>query len=159
MGPMVQYAMGAFIQSLEQNRGIEQYLQSLGTKCHIYVGTGLGELTIAYEEALRFESAFHRWNEFWAAPERCSPLRAHKSGEHVDSNAPRDPVTLTVGSEEWIEAKHEWERHWAARSDGLTDYLNEARSIQGEPVPPSSNSAKLSKTAVKDGTIIVPAVL
>ncbi|HEY3055123.1 MAG TPA: beta-ketoacyl synthase, partial [Thermoanaerobaculia bacterium] len=46
MGPMVQYAMGAFIQSLSQNRGIEPYLQSLGTRCHIYVGTGLGELTI-----------------------------------------------------------------------------------------------------------------
>ena len=33
MGPMVKYAIGAFIQSLGQNPGIEQYLQSLGTRC------------------------------------------------------------------------------------------------------------------------------
>ena len=39
MGPIVQYAIGAFIQSLDQNPGIEWYLQSLGTKTHIYVGT------------------------------------------------------------------------------------------------------------------------
>ncbi|MEA2462657.1 MAG: 3-oxoacyl-[acyl-carrier-protein] synthase, partial [Acidobacteriota bacterium] len=42
MGPMVQFAIGAFIQSLGQNPGLEQYLQSLGTQCHVYVGTGLG---------------------------------------------------------------------------------------------------------------------
>src|SRR5439155_1462948 len=44
MGPMVKYASGSFIQSLKQNPGIEQYLQSLGTKCHVYVGTGLRAL-------------------------------------------------------------------------------------------------------------------
>jgi 3-oxoacyl-(acyl-carrier-protein) synthase len=146
---MVQYAIGAFIQSLSQNRGIESYLQSLGTKCHIYVGTGLGELTITYEEALRFDSAFNRWNEFWAAPERCSALRAHNSGERTDPKAPADPATWPVGSEEWIEAKHEWERFWSARSDALTDYLAEARSIHGEPVPPSSSSAKLGSIRQK----------
>jgi 3-oxoacyl-(acyl-carrier-protein) synthase len=149
MGPMVQYAIGAFIQSLRQNHGIESYLQSLGIKCHIYVGTGLGELTITYEEALRFESAFNRWNEFWAAPERCAALRGHQRGERVDANAPLDPATLPIGSEAWIDAKHQWERYWAQRSDALTDYLAEARTVHGEPVPPSSNSAKLSSIRQK----------
>src|SRR5512142_2626246 len=119
MGPMVQFAMGSFIQSLSQNPGIESYLQSLGTKCHVYVGTGLGELTITFEEAKRFERAFHKWNEFWAAPERCSALREHLGGR-IDPNAPADPKTARLGSEAWIDAKREWERYWAERSDALT---------------------------------------
>jgi 3-oxoacyl-(acyl-carrier-protein) synthase len=143
MGPMVQYAIGSFIQSLTQNPGIEQYLQSLGTKCHVYVGTGLGEVTVTHQEALNLDRAQHRWNEFWAAPERCSALRQHQSGD-TDPNAPADPSTLPIGSEAWIEGKRDWETYWAAKSDGLASYLSEAAAIQAEPVPPSSGSAKLS---------------
>lgn len=143
MGPVVQYAIGAFIQSLGQNAGIEEYLQSLGTACHIYVGTGLGDITVTQTEAIRYERALRRWNEFWAAAERCEPLRRHLGGE-TDPAAPRDPRELSIGTEEWIEAKYDWEDHWAAKSDGLASYLAEAREIHAEPVPPSSGSAKLS---------------
>jgi 3-oxoacyl-[acyl-carrier-protein] synthase II len=143
MGPMVQFAIGAFIQSLRQNPGIEQYLQSLGTQCHVYVGTGLGDVTITQEQALAYERALRRWNEFWAQPERCASLRHHHDGQR-DADAPRDPAELSLGTEEWIEAKHAWEAHWAAKSDALTEYLGEARLVHSEPVPPSSGSAKLS---------------
>lgn len=148
MGPMVQYAIGAFIQSLTQNAGIERYLQSLGTKCHVYLGTGLGELTVVSEEALRYARAQRAWNEFWAAPERCEALRKHLGGES-DAAAPRNPAGLTIGSEEWINAKHDWEAYWAERSEQLTAYLAEAAAILGEPVPPSSGSAKLSSIRQK----------
>lgn len=148
MGPMVQFAIGAFIQSLGQNPGIEQFLQSLGTRCHVYVGTGIGEITITQHEAIRYERALRRWNEFWAAPERCAPLRAHLEGT-LDETAPRNPRELEIGTETWIEAKYEWEAHWAGKSDALTAYLVEAREIQGEPVPPSSGSAKLSSIRQK----------
>jgi 3-oxoacyl-[acyl-carrier-protein] synthase II len=148
MGPMVQYAIGAFIQSLSQNPGIESYLQSLGTRCHVYVGTGLGEMTIMYEEARHLDRAMNRWNEFWGAPPRSAALRKHIDG-HPDPNAPRDPKAVEMGSEAWIEAKYEWERYWAERSDALLEYLAEARQIHGEPVPPSSASAKLSSIRQK----------
>jgi 3-oxoacyl-(acyl-carrier-protein) synthase len=143
MGPMVQYAIGAFIQSLSQNEGIEQYLQSLGTKAHVYVGTGIGEITVTHQQVNAYERVLHKWNEFWAAPERCTPLRNHLAGQ-ADAEAPRNPAELPLGSEEWIEAKHAWETFWAERSDALAQYLAEAREIHGEPVPPSSGSAKLS---------------
>ena len=143
MGPMAKFAIGAFIQSLSQNPGIETYLQSLKTKCHIYVGTGIGDITITQEEALRHERALRRWNEFWSATERCSALRAHLDGD-VDPAAPREPDNFPIGSEEWIEAKYAWEEFWAAKSDGLQQYLLEAAAIQGEAVPPSSGSAKLT---------------
>jgi len=143
MGMVAKYAMGAFIQSLDQNRGIEQYLQSLGPQCHVYVGTGIGDIGVIDEQAVRLDRAMRRWNEFWAAPERCAALRAHVDGSR-DPAAPRDPEEFPVGSEDWIDAKHAWERFWAAKSDGLLEYLTEAAAIQGEPVPPSSGSAKLT---------------
>src|SRR5215210_8089565 len=143
MGSMVKYAIGAFIQSLEQNSGIEQYLQSLGEKCHVYVGTGIGDIGTIYEQSVTLDGAMRRWNEFWAAPERCAALRAHVDGSR-DPAAPRDPEEFPVGSEDWIDAKHAWETFWAAKSDGLQQYLTEAAAIQAEPVPPSSGSAKLT---------------
>lgn len=148
MGPMVQYAIGSFIQALGQNPGIETYLQSLGTRCHVYVGTGLGDIPIISEEALRLDRAQHRWNEFWAKPERCEALREHFEGEH-DPHAPKDPSEFFVGSEEWIDAKHAWEKYWSNRSDALREYLAEAAKIHGEPVPPSSGSAKLTSIRQK----------
>jgi 3-oxoacyl-[acyl-carrier-protein] synthase II len=143
MGAMVQYAIGAFIQSLDQNPGIETYLQSLGTRCHVYVGTGVGDLTTQGQGFLDYDRAQHRWNEFWAAPERCAARRAHAEGS-PDPAAPTDPEELPIGSEAWIEAKRAWEAFWAAKSDALQQYLAEAAAIQAEPVPPASGSAKLS---------------
>ncbi|HEY0156924.1 MAG TPA: beta-ketoacyl synthase N-terminal-like domain-containing protein [Thermoanaerobaculia bacterium] len=148
MGPMVQFAIGAFIQALGQNPGLEQYLQELGTKTHVYVGTGLGDITITQTQSLVYDRALRRWNEFWAKPERCTPLTRHLEGEPDDA-APRNPAELELGSEEWIEAKHAWEAHWATKSDALARYLAEARDVHSEPVPPSSGSAKLSSIRQK----------
>ncbi|MEA2489915.1 MAG: 3-oxoacyl-[acyl-carrier-protein] synthase [Acidobacteriota bacterium] len=148
MGPMVQFAIGAFIQSLSQNPGIEEYLQSLGTQAHVYVGTGLGDISVTHREVKEYERALGRWNEFWAKTERCEPLRRHLAGE-TDTNAPADPASFALGSEEWIDAKHAWEAYWAGKSDALTQYLAEAREIQSEPVPPASGAAKLSSIRQK----------
>jgi len=147
MGPMVQYAIGSFIQSLSQNPGIEAILQSQGIKTHVYIGTGLGEVTIQHEQSVGYDRALRRWNEFWAAPERCMALRERKSADATD--APADPAGFPVGSEAWIDAKHAWESYWASKSDGLQQYLADARKIHGEPVPPSSGSAKLSSIRQK----------
>ncbi|HEX8620028.1 MAG TPA: beta-ketoacyl synthase N-terminal-like domain-containing protein [Thermoanaerobaculia bacterium] len=149
MGPVVQFAIGAFIQSLGQNSGLEEYLQSLGTKCHVYVGTGLGDVTVTQQEALSYDRALRRWNEFWAAPERCTPLREHLDGTAPQPDAPQHPKELQLGTEEWIDGKHAWEAYWALKSDALTEYLREAAQINGEPVPPSSGSAKLSSIRQK----------
>jgi 3-oxoacyl-[acyl-carrier-protein] synthase II len=144
MGPMAQYAIGAFIQSLGQNPGLEQYLQQLGDRCHVYVGTGLGDFSVQHDQSIAYDRAQRRWNEFWASPERNSAHRLHLSGETSDPQAPEHPDAHPLGSEAWIDAKHQYEDFWSGRSDGLQQYLEEARSIHGEPVPPSSGSAKLS---------------
>jgi 3-oxoacyl-[acyl-carrier-protein] synthase II len=148
MGPMVQFAIGAFVQSLGQNPGIEQYLQSLGMQCHVYIGTGIGDITVTQEQTLVYERTLRRWNEFWARPECCAALRHHQEGQ-ADSEAPPDPAQLQLGTEAWIEGKHAWEAYWAAKSDALGEYLAEARLVHADPVPPSSGSAKLSSIRQK----------
>lgn len=63
------YAVGAFIQALEQNPGIEQVLQQLGPEAHVYVGTGLGSLHTIHRESLALQERQLRWDAFWAGRE------------------------------------------------------------------------------------------
>jgi 3-oxoacyl-(acyl-carrier-protein) synthase len=59
------YAIGAFIQSLEQNAGLEQALQELGPRAHVYVGTGLGSLNTIYQASIALHESQKRWDLFW----------------------------------------------------------------------------------------------
>src|SRR3569623_232019 len=63
------YAAGAFIQSLNQNPGIEQVLQELKDEAHIYVGTGLGSLHTIYDVSVALHESQKRWDAFWAGRE------------------------------------------------------------------------------------------
>jgi len=64
------YAVGAFIQALGQNPGLEQVLQQLGTEAHVYVGTGLGSIHTIHRESLALQERQARWDAFWAGREQ-----------------------------------------------------------------------------------------
>jgi 3-oxoacyl-[acyl-carrier-protein] synthase II len=64
------YAVGAFIQALSQNPGLEQVLQGLGTRAHVYVGTGLGSIHTIHRESLALQERQARWDAFWAGREQ-----------------------------------------------------------------------------------------
>ncbi|HVS64891.1 MAG TPA: beta-ketoacyl synthase N-terminal-like domain-containing protein [Thermoanaerobaculia bacterium] len=66
LGMPIQYAIGAFIQALGQNRGVEQWLQELGTRARVYVGTGIGDIETIRRCALRLDAAQREWDAFWA---------------------------------------------------------------------------------------------
>jgi 3-oxoacyl-[acyl-carrier-protein] synthase II len=116
MGAPTLYAIGAFIQSLCQNPGIEDELRSLGTEAHVYVGTGLGSLDTTYKASIALYKAQTRWDAFWAAPERNTELRDNRDA-HPD--APLECET------------EEWNRYWMERSPELREYLAELAEIDG----------------------------
>ena len=61
-----QFAIGAFIQALNQNPGIELEMQSLGTQTHVYVGSGLGNLNTLYDASVKHHHAQLAWDAFWS---------------------------------------------------------------------------------------------
>jgi 3-oxoacyl-[acyl-carrier-protein] synthase II len=116
------YAVGAFIQSLGQNPGIEAELSRLGSRAHVYIGTGLGAVATVGEAALSLDRAQRRWNRFWG--ER-NPAR-----EASDAAAGAPPAPETVPAADRTDAEDAWWQHWAAGSPDLHVYLRETAEIE-----------------------------
>ncbi len=126
-----QYAIGAFVQALGQNPGIEQELQRLGPAAHVYVGTGLGALDTIGRVSLDLYRAQRRWNRFWAQPERNSALAeylAHPESVDPTLDVPKTPEESAAGEIE--DAEDRFWGFWAERSPELGDYLAELRDIE-----------------------------
>lgn len=149
MDPMVQYAIGAFIQSLGQNPGIEEELQALGTAAHVYVGTGVGALPTFYSESVALHRSQRRWDRFWCQPERNGAVADYlalgdddRREKERELGAPPHPDR--VEGDDRDTAEEEWWHFWAARSDKLRQYLDELAEIEGLTVEGSVQSAKMA---------------
>lgn len=142
MGKPTQFAIGAFIQSLRQNPGLEQELQALGPRAHVYVGTGLGDLPTIYDISLDHYRAQRRWNRFWAAPERNSALRHWLETREALPGLPPEPSTVDEAERDL--AEEAWWRYWAGRSPELLEFLAELREIEAIGVEGEVESAKLA---------------
>ncbi len=141
MGLPTLYAIGAFIQALRQNPGIEQELRDLGTAAHVYVGTGLGDLPTTYRISLEYHAAQREWNRFWANPERNRALREYLAGgRSVHPEAP--PAPETVPAPERAAAEEAWWSYWLHRSRELREYLAELSEIESMNVDGAVESAK-----------------
>jgi 3-oxoacyl-(acyl-carrier-protein) synthase len=116
MGTPTLYAIGAFIQSLAQNPGIERELKELGNQAHAYVGTGLSSLDTTYKVSIAYYEAQRRWDAFWAAPQKNSELRENRDA-HPDAPEQADADA--------------WNRFWMERSPELREYLAEMADIDG----------------------------
>jgi 3-oxoacyl-[acyl-carrier-protein] synthase II len=142
MGNMVKYALGAFIQALEQNPGIEELLQSLKTQAHIYVATGLGDFPLHYEKAMQYNKAQQRWNRFWCRDEYHRELAAYrvttspaaKTDLREKIGAPPDPDAFDPLEENYEDITESWYAFWVNRSDGLREYLDELKQIEAESI-------------------------
>ena len=130
-----QFALGAFIQALGQNPGLERELQSLGSAAHVYVGTGIGNIDTVYRASIELHYAQRRWDRFWSEPERNSALRA--SGETPPTGDP--------------EVEAEWRSLWMERSPELTAYLAELAALEDVTIDgPSVDTAKLNAIREKE---------
>lgn len=145
MDPMCCYAIGAFIQALGQNPGLEEELERLGREAHVYVGTGLGSLPTIYDTSLALYRAQRTWNHFWAQPARNRALVAYLeagSREREEEGIPPHPDT--AGADDRALAEDTWWDHWAQRSESLAEYLQELREIESLTVEGEVEAGKMS---------------
>lgn len=142
MGKPTQYAIAAFTQALRQNPGLEQELQALGTRAHVYVGTGLGDLPTIHDITLDLHRAQRRWDRFWADPSRNSALRQWQETREPRPGMP--PAPETVDELERDQAEEAWWHYWTEQSPELREYLKELREIEALAVEGSVESAKLA---------------
>ena len=149
MGLPVQYALGCFIQALDQNPGIETTLRELGSRCRVYVGVGVGDLPVEHEQSIALYRAQRRWNRFWAQPERNDVLRRYlDDGVVPEDGDPIPPPWESVEGFEQDEAKDAWWQFWGHRSPQLREYLDEYRAIEAIAVEGEVESGKLK--AIKE---------
>ncbi len=140
MDPTTLYAVGSFIQSLSQNPGLEEALQELGPAAHVYVGNALGAYPTVYRTSVEHYRAQRRWNRFWSAPERNAAYAAFLA---KDGDVPvQNPETI-VDPDAREEAEDAWFAYWAARADGLSDYLAQLREIEALRVEGDVETGKL----------------
>lgn len=145
MDKPTQFAIGAFVQALGQNPGIEEELVRLGTAAHVYVGTGLGALGTIGEISLHLYRAQRRWNRFWAQPERNRELAeylAHPESLDPTVEVPAFPEDVPPDEVEVAEDRF-WE-FWAARSPELAEYLEELREIESLTVDGPVETGKMA---------------
>ncbi len=134
------YAIASFIQALQQNPGIERALQELGTQAHVYVGNALGAYPTIYGSAVELYRAQRRWNRFWSHPERNA---AHAEYRARGGDVPlTDPATLS-DPDAREQAEDAWFAHWAAKSDGLRQYLKELSVIESPAVEGDVTAGKM----------------
>jgi len=135
------YAVGAFIQALGQNPGIEQELQALRGAAHVYVATAIGAFPTLHAASLQYHRAQRRWNRFWADPERNSALREYQThgGPRPPIEDPRD--ALDVDRREELEDA--WFAYWAERSDQLALFLQELSEVESSQLQGDVESGKL----------------
>ena len=138
------YAIGAFIQALEQNPGLEQELTRLGTRAHVYTGTGLGNLATISDNALALARAQRRWDRFWA--ERTPELTAWRRGlepADVPAAMPDNPA-LEADADRREDLEGPWWQFWAARSSELKQFLAELADIEGISIEGDVERGKMS---------------
>jgi len=139
MGSMVKYAIGAFIQALGQNPGVEKLLHELGGETHVYVGTGIGEFPVQYENSVSYYKTMRFWNRFWSKPENNSEIAAYLAVDEAGKaeireriGAPEDPAGVDRDDDRFEDCLEAWRTFWVTRSDRLKVYLNELRVIESE---------------------------
>lgn len=152
MGMMIQYSLGAFIQALGQNPGIEQTLQELGTQTQVLIGTGLGQLPTSYDCSIELYRAQRRWDRFWADASRNSDRNSYEALSTEDRRAlqrewqiPPDPRESDGDPEERELVESEWNAFWMRRSDALAEYLNGFDEIESEGVDGDIEREKLRR--------------
>ncbi|MFP5284907.1 MAG: beta-ketoacyl synthase N-terminal-like domain-containing protein [Thermoanaerobaculia bacterium] len=141
MDPTTLFAVGAFIQALGQNPGLEQELQRLGTRAHVYVGCGIGNVLTIAQATLAHDRAQRAWDRFWA--ERNPALQAWWDAP-AEGRPEAPPPPESLPPEERSDADRAWWHFWAGSCPDLRAYLAELAEIESLTVEGDVESGKMS---------------
>jgi 3-oxoacyl-(acyl-carrier-protein) synthase len=131
MGDNVLFALGATVQAMQCDPKLEALARELDEKCHVYVGSGVGDLPQSYAAARSLDRATRAWNQFWASPARCPARKIYDETKTTsDAPPPPNPSSFPVDSEERLEARVAWEAYWAARSSALKTFLGRLAAVE-----------------------------
>ncbi len=140
-GRTIQFAIGAFIQALGQNPGLEQELQALGHEAHVYVGTCLGDFALHHDVSIEYDRAQRHWSKFWCGPEHNPKLADYRASSPATRRslreqlgAPPDPADLDPEDPDQEVTLAHWLDFWIERSEGLRKYLAELQQIEAEGI-------------------------
>jgi len=132
MADNVQFAVGATIQALQCDPSLEALVREVDEGCHIYVGSGVGELPESYRAAAALERATREWNRFWAQPLRCAARRKYDTDGVLPDGPPppADPAAFPVDSEARFDARVAWDAYWARHSLPLRNFLERFAAVE-----------------------------
>src|SRR5262245_5328887 len=143
------YAIGAFIQALGQNQGLDTELQRLGSQAHVYIGMGLGNIGTISSAGLTLDRAQRTSDRFWSNPVRNSELHRYLTGESLQgTDIPVNPAEVVENDRE--AAEQQWQHYWAGRSPELASYLEELAEIENVKVEGDVESGKMRAMREKD---------
>ncbi len=124
MGENVQFALGATIQAIESQPGLEALEREADEQCTVLIGSGVGDLGATHEAASALDHATRAWNHFWASSTHCSERRRFEAGQtRPVPPPPQDPTLLPIDSPGRCDAVIALETYWVSRSDGLKGFL------------------------------------
>ncbi|MBX3229564.1 MAG: beta-ketoacyl synthase [Labilithrix sp.] len=142
MGDNVLFALGATVQAMRCEPRLEKIARALDDRCHVYVGSGVGDLPQSYAAVRSLDRATREWNHFWADPARCAARRAfEETGDAGGVAPPPNPTTLPVDSEARQDARVAWDAFWAARSSALSDFLVRLAAVENAAQAPEGQVA------------------
>jgi 3-oxoacyl-(acyl-carrier-protein) synthase len=131
MGDNVLFALGATVQAMRCEPKLESIARSLDDRCHVYVGSGVGDLPQSYLAVRSLDRATREWNQFWADASRCPARKAYEeTGDAGSEPPPADPAHFPVDSEERHDARVKWDAFWAERSTGLRDFMQRVAVVE-----------------------------
>lgn len=136
------YAVGAFIQALQQNPGIVDTLEELGPLAHVYVGTGMGSIATIYRSSVESERLLWEWEEFWATPVHNECLRRYLEAKDFASSAAGDSGEIPRKQD-----RRSWNHYWAMRSPELAGFLEELALLDDYEIPVGEPNGKAAAMA------------
>jgi 3-oxoacyl-[acyl-carrier-protein] synthase II len=132
MGDNVLFAVGATIQALNCDPGLEALVREADGACQVFIGSGVSDLPESYRAAASLDRATRVWNHFWAQPAHSAARRRFEQEKATPSGPapPVDPGTLPIDSEERRDALGKWDAYWASHSTDLRGFLQRFSDVE-----------------------------